>query len=48
MSSNTKQLPLKDLPEEEYNREWPQEKNFKFIRTSKDPRFGDITIVKNH
>ena len=48
MSKNQKPLPLKDLPDEEYNRVWPQEKNYKFLRNTKDPRFGDVTIVKNH
>jgi len=40
--------PLSDLPDAEYNRTWPQEKNFKFVRKSNDPRFGEVTIVKNH
>ncbi len=35
------------LADEEYNRTWPQEKKFKFIRKLNDPRFGEIGIVKN-
>ena len=48
MSKNQKPLPLKDLPDEEYNRVWPAEKNYKFLRNTKDPRFGEVSIVKNH
>jgi hypothetical protein len=36
-----------DLPEAEYKRVWPQEKNFKYLKKMKDPRFGDITLLKN-
>lgn len=41
-------VPLKDLPDSEYDKKWPQEKNFKFVRKSNDPRFGEVSIVKNH
>lgn len=43
-----KPAPLPDYPEEEYNRAWPLEKNYKFIRKTNDPRFGEVVIVKNH
>ena len=36
------------LPKEEFNRPWPQEKSFKYLKKQKDPRFGEISILKNH
>ena len=36
------------LPDTEYNKTWAQEKNFKFIKRYNDPRFGEITVMKNH
>ncbi len=44
---NTKAKAL-NLPEEEYNRKWPQEKNYKLIKNYNDPRFGDVSVLKNH
>ena len=39
---------LPDYPDAEYDKAWPQEKNYKFIRKTNDPRFGEVVIVKNH
>lgn len=39
---------LPELPEAEYKATWPQEKNFKYLKKQKDPRFGEITLLKNH
>lgn len=36
------------LPEKDYNQTWPLEKNFKYVKKSNDPRFGEVTIKKNH
>ena len=36
-----------DLPIEEYKRTWPQEKNYKFVKRFNDPRFGEVSVVKN-
>lgn len=38
---------IADLPETEYKKIWPSEKNYKFLKKVKDPRFGDITLLKN-
>lgn len=35
------------LPDAEYNKVWDQEKNYKFVKRFNDPRFGEITVVKN-
>ena len=35
------------LPDTEYNKVWDQEKNYKFVKRFNDPRFGEITVVKN-
>lgn len=43
-----KKQPLADLPVEEYNKTWASEKDFKYLKKSKDPRFGEITLLKNH
>lgn len=40
----TKRSPL---PDAEYNRTWDQEKNYKFIKRFIDPRFSEISVVKN-
>ena len=40
--------PVQDLAESEYKQSWPQEKNYKFVRNSNDPRFGEVSILKNH
>jgi hypothetical protein len=37
-----------ELPETEYNKPWPLEKEFKLVKKSQDPRFGEVTIMKNH
>jgi len=37
-----------DFPDEEYNKTWKDEKKYKYIRESSDPRFGTVTILKNH
>lgn len=47
-ATDKKKQALADLPAEEYNRVWPQEKSYKYLKKSKDPRFGDITLLKNH
>ena len=36
------------LPEKEYNKTWARDKDFKFVKKSNDPRFGEVTIKKNH
>jgi len=35
------------LPDAEFNKTWDQEKNYKFVKRFNDPRFGEITVVKN-
>lgn len=47
--TKTIQKPKKsnELAAEEYNKQWEQEKNFKFVKRVNDPRFGEVTIVKN-
>ena len=35
------------LPDTEFNKTWDQEKNYKFVKRFNDPRFGEITVVKN-
>ena len=35
------------LPDAEYNKEWPQERSFKLVKKFNDPRFGDISVLKN-
>ena len=40
--------PTPKLPDADYNYTWPKEKDFKFVKKSNDPRFGDVTILKNH
>jgi hypothetical protein len=37
-----------NLPEEEFNRTWNREKEFKMIKSLEDPRFGKISVLKNH
>lgn len=39
---------MPDLPDAEYKKAWPMEKSFKYLKKQKDPRFGDITLLKNH
>ena len=39
---------MPDLSDEEYKKNWTEEKNYKFVRNTNDPRFGDIQILKNH
>lgn len=39
---------VQDLAAEEYNKTWDQEKSYKYLKKSKDPRFGEITLLKNH
>ena len=50
MSTNTnqpaKQIPAV-LPEEEFNKPWDQEKLHQTVKRANDPRFGEISIVKN-
>ena len=48
MSKDTKNQTVADLPDSEYTLSWPEEKNFKFLKKQKDPRFGEINILKNH
>lgn len=48
IKDTTPKVQTKDLPDAEYNRAWAPEKNYKFVKKSADPRFGDITILKNH
>ena len=49
MSKQQAKKPVKkpDLPAEEYNKKWEQEKNYKFVKRLNDPRFGDVSVVKN-
>lgn len=46
MSKKTPVAPK--LPKEEFDMPWPQEKSFKYLKKQKDPRFGEISIMKNH
>jgi len=46
MSKDQKKT-VTDLPEADYKKEWPLEKNYKYLKKMKDPRFGDITLLKN-
>lgn len=48
MSKVAKNKTVTDLPETEYKTAWPQEKSFKYLKKQKDPRFGEITLLKNH
>jgi len=36
------------LPDEEFNKKWDQENLYQNIKRTNDPRFGEITIVKNN
>lgn len=44
---STKALAAPKLSKEEFNIPWPQEKGFKHLKKQKDPRFGEISILKN-
>jgi len=35
------------LPDAEFNKTWDQEQNYKFVKKFNDPRFGEVSIVKN-
>lgn len=35
------------LPDAEYNNEWSQERSFKLLKRFNDPRFGDISVMRN-
>lgn len=48
MSKDTKKEAVTDLVETEYKTSWPQEKSFKYLKKQKDPRFGEVTLLKNH
>lgn len=48
MSKDTKKQIVPDLSETEYTTAWPLEKSFKYLKKQKDPRFGEITLLKNH
>ncbi len=39
---------LAELPDSEYDREWPEEKNYKMIKNYNDPRFGQIQVLKKN
>jgi len=45
--SNLPKPKSQPLPDAEYSKEWPQEKSFKLVKKFNDPRFGDISVVKN-
>ena len=48
MSKNQKNTFKKpDLAPQEYDRKWDQERMYKRIKKLNDPRFGEITVVKN-
>lgn len=47
-TADKKKQQVKDLPAEEYSRTWPREKEYKYLKKSKDPRFGEIVLLKNH
>lgn len=36
------------LDSKEYNRTWNDEANYKYLKKQRDPRFGDVTLMKNH
>lgn len=36
------------LDSKEYNRTWDEEANYKYLKKQRDPRFGDVTLMKNH
>jgi len=36
------------LPDEEFNKKWDQENLYQNVKRMNDPRFGEITIVKNN
>lgn len=46
-TNESKPIPLEDYPIEEYNKTWSEEKNYKFVRKTNDPRFGEVVIMKN-
>lgn len=48
MSKDAKKQTVTELPDAEYKTAWPQEKSFKYLKKQKDPRFGEITLLKNH
>lgn len=35
------------LPDEEFNKKWDQENLYQNVKRTNDPRFGEITVVKN-
>lgn len=43
-----KKTTLAKLPDADYNQTWPRDKDFKYVKKSNDPRFGEVTIKKNH
>lgn len=43
-----KSVTLPKLSKEEFNTAWPAEKSFKYLKKQKDPRFGEVSILKNH
>ncbi len=46
--AKTKTTDKVTLPDSEFNRKWAGEKNYKVVKRRKDPRFGEVTILKNH
>lgn len=46
MSKDNKSKPAV-LPDEEFNKKWDQENLYKNVKRMNDPRFGEITVVKN-
>lgn len=51
MFANPSNLPKQKvelLPDAEYNKEWPQEKSYKLLKRFNDPRFGDVSVIKNN
>lgn len=39
---------VKTLDSNEYNRVWSDESNYKYLKKQRDPRFGDVTLMKNN
>lgn len=38
---------VKTLDSKEYNRVWSDESNYKYLKKQRDPRFGEVTLLKN-
>lgn len=47
-STNQPKQKTAPLPDTELNKTWEQEKSFKALKKFNDPRFGDISVIKNN